>query len=78
MNERLKKIDELGRLVIPKEIRTALDINNANVEFFMDGDRLVVRKWNPHCVFCGGTERLVEYKEKLICATCRESIGKYN
>ena len=71
----IKKIDDLGRLVIPKEIRTALDIEKDNVEFYMEGDTLIVRKWNPHCVFCGGTDGLVEYKGKLICAACRASIS---
>ena len=70
-----KKIDELGRLVIPKEIRTALDIDNGTVELYIDGDALIVKKWNAHCVFCGGTDDLSEYKEKLICSECRRDIG---
>ena len=70
----VKKIDELGRLVIPKEIRTALDIDNGTVQFYMDGDALIVKKWNAHCVFCGGTDGLIEYKEKLICDNCRKEI----
>ena len=72
----VKKIDQLGRLVIPKEIRNALDIDNANVEFFMDGDQMIVRKWNAHCTFCGGTENLVEFKEKLICSACRKALSE--
>ena len=70
----VKKIDELGRLVIPKEIRNALDIDNGTVQFYMDGDSLIVKKWNAHCVFCGGTDGLIEYKEKLICDNCRKEI----
>ena len=74
----VKKIDELGRLVIPKEIRIALGIDKENVEFFMDGDKLIVTKWNAHCVFCGGTEDLIEHKEKLICSECRKQIASNN
>jgi len=70
----VKKIDDLGRLVIPKEIRNALGIDKENVEFFMDGDKLIVQKWTAHCIFCGSTDDLVEYKEKLICSTCRSEI----
>ena len=70
----VKAIDGLGRLVIPKEIRLALGIDKENVEFYMDGDKLIVKKWNPHCIFCGGTDELVEYKEKLICSTCRKDL----
>lgn len=74
----IKKIDELGRLVIPKEIRNALDIDNGTVQFYMDGDALIVKKWNAHCVFCGGTDGLIEYKDKLICESCRNEIGSAN
>lgn len=71
----VKKIDDLGRLVIPKDIRLALGIDKENVEFFMDGDKLIVTKWNAHCIFCGGTEELIEHKEKLICSACRNELS---
>ena len=73
-----KKIDELGRLVIPKEIRNALDIDNGTVELYLDGDKLIVKKWSAHCVFCGGTDNLTQYKGKLVCSDCREEIGSAN
>lgn len=71
----VKKIDELGRLVIPYEIRRSLDIDRESVEFFIDGDKLVLTKWNAHCVFCGGTDDLVELKDKLVCASCRAELA---
>ncbi len=71
----VKKIDELGRLVIPYEIRRSLDIDRENVEFFLDGDKLVLAKWNAHCIFCGGTDDLVELKDKLVCADCRAALA---
>ena len=70
----VKRVDDLGRLVIPKEIRLALGIDKENVEFYMDGDKLIVKKWNAHCVFCGGTDELAEYKEKFICSACRKEL----
>lgn len=71
----VKKIDELGRLVIPYEIRRSLDIDRGNVEFFLDGDKLVITKWNAHCIFCGGTDDLIELKEKLVCSHCRAELS---
>ena len=71
----VRRIDDLGRVVIPKEIRNALDIDNGTVELYVDGDKLIVKKWSAHCVFCGGTDDLAEYKEKLICSACRKDIG---
>ena len=71
----VKRIDELGRLVIPKEIRQSMGIDKENVEFYMDGDKLIVQKWNAHCVFCGGTDDLSTYRDKLICSACRNDIS---
>lgn len=72
----VKRIDELGRLVIPYEIRRSLDIDKDNVEFFLDGDKLIITKWNAHCLFCGSTEELSEFKDKHVCRACREAIAK--
>ena len=44
-------------------------------KFYMDGDKLIVKKWTAHCIFCGGTDDLIEYKEKLICSACRKEIA---
>ena len=71
----VKKIDELGRLVIPYEIRRTLDIDRANVEFFLDGEKLIICKWKAHCIFCGGTDDLTEYRDRLICQSCRNELG---
>ena len=71
----LKRMDELGRLVIPKEIRNALGIDKEMVEFYVEGDALIVKKWTAHCVFCGETDDLIEYKEKLVCASCRKELS---
>lgn len=73
-----KKVDDLGRVVIPKEIRTALDIEQGTVELYLDGDSLIIKKWNAHCVFCGGTDGLIEYKDKLVCNDCRKDIAGGN
>ena len=71
----IKQMDDLGRLVIPKEIRTTLGIDKEFVEFYIDGDALIVKKWTSHCVFCGETEGLIEYKDKLVCSNCRRDIA---
>ena len=70
----VKKIDELGRLVIPYEIRRSLGIDRESVEFFLDEDRIIIKKWAAHCIFCGGTEELIEHKGKLICCSCKNEL----
>ena len=69
-------IDELGRLVIPKEIRTNMDIRCADpLEIFVDGDDIIIlRKHRCTCVFCQSSEQLTEYKGKKICSGCLDQL----
>ena len=67
----VRNIDEMGRLVIPKEMRRKMDIDTGDeIEFFIEGDRIVLRKYQPSCLFCGSEVALVEYKGKRLCAEC--------
>ena len=67
----VRNIDEMGRLVIPKEMRRKMDIAPGDeIEFFIEGNRIVLRKFEPTCLFCGGEVALVEYKAKRLCAQC--------
>ena len=67
----VRNIDEMGRLVIPKEMRRKMDIDTGDeIEFFIEGDRIVLRKYQPSCLFCGGEGVLVEYKGKRLCTDC--------
>lgn len=71
----VRKIDNLGRLCLPVEIRRILGLKlNSPMEFYMDGENVVIRKYDPSCVFCGGVEHTVKFGEKLICPKCLNSI----
>lgn len=71
----VRKVDELGRVVIPIELRNNLDIKEKDpIEIYVDGSSIVLKKYQPNCIFCGGTKKLVEYKEKLICSSCSKKI----
>lgn len=72
-----KAIDNLGRLVIPSEMRSALDIEaNDKVELFLAGDSIVLKKYTHTCAFCGGEEGLVNFKSKKVCRNCAAELGK--
>ena len=72
----VRHIDELGRVVVPKEIRKKLGIANTDpVEIFTEGDRIILTKYSPVCHFCGKKEGLTEFKEKNICADCISEIS---
>ena len=67
----VRNIDEMGRLVIPKEMRRKMDIETGDeIEFFIEGDRIVLRKYQPSCLFCGSEAVLIEYKGKRLCTDC--------
>ena len=71
----VRNIDELGRIVVPKEIRKKLGIANTDpVEIYVDGDKIILTKYIPVCHFCSGSENIVEYKGKQICKSCIEEL----
>ncbi len=71
----VKKIDQLGRIVIPKDIRRVLGVSNLDsLQFFLDGDTVVLKKFGEECEFCGGGDNLTELNGKFICAACKEKL----
>lgn len=71
----VRRIDELGRIVLPIEIRRSLDINVKDpVEIFIDNERIVLQKYSPACIFCGDADNIVFFNGKRICSNCLEEI----
>ena len=71
----VRKIDELGRMVVPKEIRDNMGIKpNDPMEFFIEGERIIVTKYNEGCSLCGGDDNLADFGEKRLCSACIEAI----
>jgi transcriptional pleiotropic regulator of transition state genes len=71
-----RKVDHLGRVVIPVEFRRLLGIVEGDeVEITMDGDRLVLVRVEPACVFCGSITDLRHFRDRWVCAGCASEIG---
>ena len=71
----LRKVDELGRIVLPAEIRQSLDIKNKDaLEIFTEEDKIILKKYTPGCSFCNSMDDLTLFGEKHICAACLEKI----
>ena len=67
----VRKIDELGRFVIPMEMRNKLGIsNNDSLEIYVEGTSIILKKYQPDCVVCGNSKNITEYKGKNICEKC--------
>ena len=72
----VRKLDELGRVVIPKEIRNKLDIEEKDpIEIYLDGTSIVLKKFETGCIFCNNPKDLISYKDKLICKKCLSKIS---
>ena len=72
----VRNLDQLGRLVIPKETRKALDRNEGDpIEMFTDGDEIILKKYNPGCQCCGDMKDVKEYKGIKICKKCLNELN---
>ncbi len=73
----VRKVDELGRIVLPIELRRTLDIaEKDSLEIYMDGDSIILRKYQPACVFCDSAKDIISYKGKNICSDCIRLMGE--
>ena len=73
----VRKVDNLGRIVLPDELRRTLDIDiHSDVEIYVEGDQVILKKYVPDCIFCGSRENVTLFEDKYICKECREKIAK--
>lgn len=73
----VRQIDELGRIVIPIEIRKRLGINERDpLEIYVKGERIILAKPTDSCVFCSKSRNLEQFMERPVCASCRASINE--
>ncbi len=70
-----RKLDTLGRIVIPVELKRTLNIENRDsIEIFTEGDTIILRKYEPACIFCRNAKDVSKYKGKNICSVCRSEL----
>ena len=71
----VRNVDPLGRFVLPIELRRTLGIEvNDALEIYRDGDTVVLKKYEPCCLFCGSSAQIVSYKGKNLCSQCLEEL----
>lgn len=71
----VRRVDDLGRVVIPIELRRTLGIQEKDaLEIFVDSERIVFKKYEPACIFCGSADEIVDYKNKRICRQCLKDL----
>lgn len=73
----VRPVDKMGRVVIPQEFRNMLDVKNGvdSFEIMMNGEEIVLRKYQPTCIFCDSFAECVEYEGKMVCLKCIEKLN---
>lgn len=73
----VRKVDELGRIVLPIELRRTLDIEIKDpIEIYVDGDYILLKKYEPACVFCGNAKDVKRIHDKNVCSNCIKDMQK--
>ena len=71
----IRQLDSLGRIVLPIELRRTLDIKTKDMlEIMVEGNSVILRKYEPNCHFCGGSSGLSSYRDKLVCRRCLKEL----
>ena len=71
----VRKMDELGRVVIPIELRRTLEIAEKDpLEIYVDNNMIILKKYEPACIFCGDARNVVNYKGRNICSSCLKAL----
>ncbi len=71
----VRKLDNLGRIVLPIELRKTLELtDNDAVEIFTEGENIILKKYEISCVFCGSTKNTTKFKDKCVCQKCIDKI----
>ena len=71
----VRKVDGLGRIVLPIELRRTYELKIGDaVEIYTDDDKIILKKFQRTCIFCGSSEQVVEYKDISICSDCLNDI----
>ena len=73
----VRKVDELGRIVLPIELRRTLEIaERDSLEIYVEGSTIILKKYEHACIFCGDAKDVVNYKGRNICRTCLDEMKK--
>lgn len=73
----VRKVDDLGRIVLPKELRQILNIETKDpLEIFVDNTSIVLQKYEPACIFCNSVDHIQQFKGRNICLECFKELGK--
>lgn len=72
----IRRVDELGRVVIPIELRNKFGITEKDpMEIYVDGTSIILKKFEPNCIFCNSSKNLIDYEGKPVCTKCAKNLA---
>ena len=75
----VRKIDQLGRIVLPKELRNLLCLEPFDsVRIYIKDRKIIIESNDPLCYFCSSSDDLIEYENRYICRSCLDKLAKEN
>lgn len=74
----VRRIDHVGRIVLPMELRRKFDLKDdeTSMEIFVEDDKIILKKYEPACVFCNSADNVVDYENKKVCRNCIEKLNE--
>ncbi len=73
----VRKVDELGRIVLPIELRRTLNIDiKDSLEIYVEADQIILKKYAPACIFCGSSNEITSHSGKNVCGECRKELSR--
>ena len=74
----VRRVDNLGRIVLPIELRNLLNINpKDSLEIFIEGSTIMLKKYEPQCVFCDNVDTVTVFKGRNVCKSCIDELTKH-
>jgi transcriptional pleiotropic regulator of transition state genes len=71
----VRRVDEIGRVVIPSELRDVMGLESGSaLEFYIDGEQIILRRYQPGCVFCENADDLIVFRSKRVCKACLDQL----
>lgn len=75
----VRKVDELGRIVLPVELRRKFDIEiKDSLEIYTEDDSIILKKYEPSCIFCASSKDVFDFGGKTVCRSCAQKLGSFS
>jgi len=73
----VRRIDDLGRIVLPVELRRTMELDNGDsLEIFVEDNKIILKKYQPACIFCGDAREIGVFKGRNVCRSCAKEISR--